>query len=77
CKNTNPRLLMLDQPEAGHNPQEKVDLQHLIDRLRREFGISVLLIEHAMSLVMGVWVRFLVMEHGRPSTMGRPDEVRN
>lgn len=74
---TNPRLLMLDEPAAGLNPQEKVELQHLIDRLRREFGISVLLIEHDMSLVMGVSDRILVMEHGRPITIGRPDEVRN
>ncbi|MET5011975.1 ATP-binding cassette domain-containing protein, partial [Burkholderia pseudomallei] len=54
CMITNPRLLMLDEPAAGLIPQEKVELQHLIDRLRREFGISVLLIEHDMSLVMGV-----------------------
>ncbi|CAM8771765.1 ABC transporter domain-containing protein [Burkholderia pseudomallei] len=77
CMITNPRLLMLDEPAAGLNPQEKVELQHLIDRLRREFGISVLLIEHDMSLVMGVSDRILVMEHGRPITIGRPDEVRN
>lgn len=74
---TNPRLLMLDEPAAGLNPQEKVELQHLIDRLRREFGISVLLIEHDMSLVMGVSDRILVMEHGRPIMIGRPEEVRN
>lgn len=77
CMITNPRLLMLDEPAAGLNPQEKVELQHLIDRLRREFGISVLLIEHDMSLVMGVSDRILVMEHGRPITIGRPEEVRN
>jgi branched-chain amino acid transport system ATP-binding protein len=51
---TEPRLLMLDEPAAGLNPQEKIELQQLIDRLRREFGVSVLLIEHDMSLVMGV-----------------------
>ncbi|AHI66800.1 ABC transporter family protein [Burkholderia thailandensis USAMRU Malaysia  len=77
CMITNPRLLMLDEPAAGLNPQEKVELQQLIDRLRREFGISVLLIEHDMSLVMGVSDRILVMEHGRPITIGKPDEVRN
>ncbi|WP_063534074.1 high-affinity branched-chain amino acid ABC transporter ATP-binding protein LivG [Burkholderia sp. MSMB1589WGS] len=77
CMITNPRLLMLDEPAAGLNPQEKVELQQLIDRLRREFGISVLLIEHDMSLVMGVSDRILVMEHGRPITIGKPEEVRN
>ncbi|KVE32467.1 high-affinity branched-chain amino acid ABC transporter ATP-binding protein LivG [Burkholderia sp. TSV86] len=77
CMITNPRLLMLDEPAAGLNPQEKVELQQLIDRLRREFGVAVLLIEHDMSLVMGVSDRILVMEHGRPIMIGKPDEVRN
>ena len=44
---------MLDEPAAGLNPQEKRDLQSLIDQLRREFGVAVLLIEHDMSLIMG------------------------
>ncbi|GAB3627758.1 leucine/isoleucine/valine transporter ATP-binding subunit [Pandoraea terrae] len=77
CMITEPRLLMLDEPAAGLNPQEKIELQHLVDALRREFGISVLLIEHDMSLVMGVSDRILVMEHGRPIMIGKPDEVRN
>jgi branched-chain amino acid transport system ATP-binding protein len=76
CMITKPRLLMLDEPAAGLNPQEKRDLQALIDRLRREFGVAVLLIEHDMSLVMGVSDRILVMEHGRPITTGLPAEVR-
>ena len=77
CMITGPRLLMLDEPAAGLNPQEKVELQHLIDRLRREFGVAVLLIEHDMSLVMGVSDRILVMEHGRPIMTGQPDQVRS
>jgi branched-chain amino acid transport system ATP-binding protein len=77
CMITEPRLLMLDEPAAGLNPQEKIELQQLIDRLRREFGVSVLLIEHDMSLVMGVSDRILVMEHGRPIVIGTPDAVRN
>ena len=77
CMITNPRLLMLDEPAAGLNPQEKVELSQLIDQLRREFKISVLLIEHDMSLVMGVSDRILVMEHGRPIVIGKPAEVRN
>ena len=77
CMITKPRLLMLDEPAAGLNPQEKIELQQLIDGLRREFNISVLLIEHDMSLVMGVSDRILVMEHGKPIMIGKPDEVRN
>ena len=77
CMITQPRLLMLDEPAAGLNPQEKRDLQQLIDQLRKEFGVAVLLIEHDMSLVMGVSDRILVMEHGKPITTGLPDEVRN
>ncbi len=77
CMITKPRLLMLDEPAAGLNPQEKIELQQLIDQLRREFGIAVLLIEHDMSLVMGVSDRILVMEHGKPIVTGKPDEVRN
>ncbi|MGB3277398.1 MAG: high-affinity branched-chain amino acid ABC transporter ATP-binding protein LivG [Castellaniella sp.] len=76
CMITQPRLLMLDEPAAGLNPQEKRDLQSLIDQLRREFGVAVLLIEHDMSLVMGVSDRILVMEHGKPITTGLPGEVR-
>ncbi|MDN5843328.1 MAG: high-affinity branched-chain amino acid ABC transporter ATP-binding protein LivG [Alcaligenaceae bacterium] len=76
CMITKPRLLMLDEPAAGLNPQEKRDLQKLIDQLRREFDVAVLLIEHDMSLVMGVSDRILVMEHGKPITTGLPDEVR-
>jgi branched-chain amino acid transport system ATP-binding protein len=77
CMITEPSLLLLDEPAAGLNPQEKVELQHLIDRLRREFGVAVLLIEHDMSLVMGVSDRILVMEHGRPIVIGEPEAVRN
>jgi len=74
---TKPRLLMLDEPAAGLNPQEKIDLQGMIDRLRREFGVAVLLIEHDMSLIMGISDRILVMEHGRAITTGTPAEVRS
>lgn len=77
CMITQPRLLMLDEPAAGLNPQEKVELQQLIHQLRHEFSISVLLIEHDMSLIMGMSDRILVMEHGRPILTGKPDEVRS
>lgn len=77
CMITKPRLLMLDEPAAGLNPQEKRNLQELIDQLRHEFDVSVLLIEHDMSLVMGVSDRILVMEHGKPIITGLPAEVRS
>ena len=77
CMITEPKLLMLDEPAAGLNPQEKVELQHLIERLRNEFGVTVLLIEHDMGLVMGVSERILCMEYGKPIAMGSPEEVRN
>jgi branched-chain amino acid transport system ATP-binding protein len=77
CMITKPRLLMLDEPAAGLNPQEKQDLQRLIDRLRSEFDVAVLLIEHDMNLVMGISDRILVMEHGKPIMTGTPQVVRN
>jgi len=77
CMITRPRLLMLDEPAAGLNPQEKKDLQGLIDQLRREYGVTVLLIEHDMGLVMGVSERILVMEYGKPIALGTPEAIRN
>lgn len=77
CMITKPRLLMLDEPAAGLNPQEKVELQHLIQQLRDEYKVAVLLIEHDMGLVMNVSERILVMEHGKPIVIGSPDVVRN
>ncbi|MDO4904297.1 MAG: high-affinity branched-chain amino acid ABC transporter ATP-binding protein LivG [Lautropia sp.] len=76
CMITRPRILMLDEPAAGLNPQEKVDLQRLIRRLRDEFKVAVLLIEHDMKLVMTVSERILVMEHGKPITTDTPEAVR-
>jgi branched-chain amino acid transport system ATP-binding protein len=77
CMITKPRLLLLDEPAAGLNPQEKQELQQLIDRLRREHDVAVLLIEHDMSLIMGISDRILVMEYGKPIVTGTPSEVRN
>ncbi len=77
CMITRPRLLMLDEPAAGLNPQEKLELQGLIQRLRQEHQVTVLLIEHDMSLVMGVSERILVMEYGKPIALGTPDAIRS
>jgi len=76
CMITRPRLLMLDEPAAGLNPQEKHDLRILIDRLRKDHDVAVLLIEHDMSLVMNVSDRILVMENGKPIVTGLPATVR-
>ncbi|MFJ3058550.1 high-affinity branched-chain amino acid ABC transporter ATP-binding protein LivG [Herbaspirillum sp. NPDC087042] len=77
CMITKPRLLLLDEPAAGLNPHEKQELAQLIDRLRREHGVAVLLIEHDMSLIMGISDRILVMEHGKPIVTGTPEQVRS
>ena len=77
CMITKPKLLLLDEPAAGLNPQEKKDLARLIDQLRKEFDISVLLIEHDMSLIMDISDRIMVMEMGRPLVTGEPESVRN
>lgn len=76
CMIMEPRLLLLDEPAAGLNPQEKQELQVLIEDLRSDHGVSVLLIEHDMRLVMSVAERILVMEHGKPIALGSPDAIR-
>ncbi|MBV4397345.1 high-affinity branched-chain amino acid ABC transporter ATP-binding protein LivG [Advenella alkanexedens] len=76
CMITKPRLLLLDEPAAGLNPQEKKDLADLINQLRNDFDMSVLLIEHDMSLIMGISDRILVMEHGKPIVTDKPEVVR-
>ena len=73
---TQPRLLLLDEPAAGMNTAETQALMALIHRLRDERGLTVLLIEHDMRLVMGVCDRIVVMNFGQTIAEGRPDEVR-
>jgi branched-chain amino acid transport system ATP-binding protein len=73
---TKPQLLCLDEPAAGFNPAEKAQLMNLIRRVR-DSGLTVLLIEHDMSLVMGVSDRVTVLEFGRKIAEGVPAEVRN
>jgi branched-chain amino acid transport system ATP-binding protein len=76
CMITHPKLLMLDEPAAGLNPQETRDLDRLINELRANHDVAVLLIEHDMSLVMGISDEILVMEYGRPIATGTPAEIR-
>ncbi|MBO8159657.1 ABC transporter ATP-binding protein [Thermosyntropha sp.] len=74
---THPTLLILDEPAAGMNPNETLELMELIRRLRDEFGLSILLIEHDMSLVMGVCERIYVLDYGQVIAEGKPEEIRN
>ena len=76
CMITQPRLLLLDEPAAGLNPQETQSLAELIIALRQSYQLAVLLIEHDMSLVMQISERILVMEQGKPLMTGTPDQVR-
>ncbi|WP_040950459.1 ABC transporter ATP-binding protein [Gorillibacterium massiliense] len=72
-----PKLLLLDEPAAGMNPQETRELMNLIRWVREEFQLSILLIEHDMSLVMGVCDRIYVLDQGKLIAEGTPDEVRS
>jgi len=73
---TGPSVLLLDEPAAGMNTREKQDLMPLIRRLRDEFALGVLVIEHDMKLVMGVCERITVLDHGVTIACGTPEQVR-
>ena len=72
---SNPRLLLLDEPAAGFNPQEKIDLMRLVERIRDQ-GVTIFLIEHDMKVVMGISQRIVVLDHGEKIAEGPPEEVR-
>jgi len=74
---TEPKLLLLDEPAAGMNPQETHELMEMIRWIRKEFDLSVLLIEHDMSLVMGVCERIYVLEYGFCIANGLPEEIKH
>ena len=71
-----PRLLLLDEPTAGMNPQESEELRRLMEKLRAERDISVLLIEHDMKVVMNVSDHITVLDHGERIAEGSPQEIR-
>lgn len=71
-----PSLLLLDEPAAGMNPQETDELMKLIAFIRKEFEVTILLIEHDMHLVMGICERLIVLDYGKIIAEGKPDEVR-
>lgn len=74
---TEPKLLLLDEPAAGMNPQETKELMEMIRWIRDKFALSILLIEHDMGLVMGVCERIYVLEYGFCIASGTPDEIKN
>lgn len=74
CK---PKLLLLDEPAAGMNPQETSELMEMISFIRREFDLTILLIEHDMKLVMGICERIMVLNYGRIIANGSPEEIRS
>ena len=73
---TNPQLLLLDEPAAGMNPTEKVELMRLIQFIKERYRISVLLVEHDMKVVMGICQRIVVLEYGRKIAEGTPDQIQ-
>jgi branched-chain amino acid transport system ATP-binding protein len=76
CLATRPRLLLLDEPAAGMNPTEKLELINLIQRVQREFSLSILLVEHSMRVVMGCCRRIAVLDYGVKIAEGTPAEIQ-
>jgi branched-chain amino acid transport system ATP-binding protein len=74
---TQPKLILLDEPAAGMNPQEKEELREVVVRIRDEYQKTVLLIEHDMKFVMGLCERIVVLDHGEEIARGVPDEIRS
>ena len=72
-----PKLLLLDEPAAGMNPQETQELMEMIRWIRDQFGLTILLIEHDMSLVMGICERIYVLEYGQIIAHGVPEEIKH
>ncbi|CAF26123.1 ABC transporter ATP-binding protein [Bartonella quintana] len=74
---TKPKLLLLDEPAAGMNPQESEELKNFIEKVRKDFDLTILFIEHDMKVVMGLCQYIFVMEYGCCIANGTPDEIRN
>jgi branched-chain amino acid transport system ATP-binding protein len=74
---TRARLIMLDEPAAGMNPRESLELMDFIRKLRDELSLTIVLIEHHMPVVMGISDRITVLDHGVKIADGRPEDVKN
>ena len=74
---TEPKLLLLDEPAAGMNPQETMELAEFIAATRDKYGLSIFLVEHHMDLVMNISDRIYVLDFGRPIAQGTPEEIQN
>ncbi|NGQ97015.1 ABC transporter ATP-binding protein [Brevibacillus sp. SYP-B805] len=74
---TNPQIILLDEPAAGMNPRETVEMTDFIRRLKRELDLTIILIEHDMKLVMGLSEYIHVLDYGRKIAEGTPEEIRN
>ena len=72
-----PKLLLLDEPTAGMNPQESAEMMYFIQRLRDDLGLTILLIEHDMRVVMGISEKISVMDFGTKIAEGTPSEIQN
>jgi branched-chain amino acid transport system ATP-binding protein len=76
CLATKPKLLLLDEPAAGMNAAEKIELIRLIQEIQRQFDLSILLVEHSMKVVMGVCQRIAVLDYGVKIAEGSPAEIQ-
>ena len=74
---TNPHIILLDEPAAGMNPRETVEMTDFIRRLKRELDLTIILIEHDMKLVMGLSEYIHVLDYGRKIAEGTPEQIRN
>ncbi len=74
---TRPKLLLLDEPAAGMNPSEAEDLMELIRKIRDRYGLTILLVEHNMKVVMGVCERIQVVDYGKSIALGLPEQIKN
>jgi branched-chain amino acid transport system ATP-binding protein len=77
CLATKPKLLLLDEPAAGMNPTEKVELIRLIQQVQKQYNLSVLLVEHSMKVVMGVCQRIAVLDYGVKIAEGNPAQIQS